>query len=241
MNPATWHNYAVGRGPIPDPPAGVRVGAERPILSQFPALFSLPFWLRNAPTTGATFSASVDCWYGIAEWRVPQDTRGQVAWIGTRATLGPCDPSPGTNDLDYPTAANRCAWGTTMGTGAALVIGCNLPATTGVWTSGPGTVPLVSAQAAVDASLQGGQQAATQNTVFHFATGNWGLSPLPTIERYTTTSPMAVILPDGARLQVALVVRSPFISGQTKSDGVVTRIYGEILLAAAMTPASFMV
>lgn len=211
---------------------GTQRGAERPLLYQFVGSRTLTFSARalyqaGTPSIASGFSA----WFGIASWRVPDDIGEQAALVGYRLELGPtaynaavtADPQVGT--------AN--AWGTSQGYGGALVIGTDLPAVVGSFTSGPANVPYVENPAASPTSTYGQANGATWNA-FHFAPGNIGDAAPSIVYRTNQSTPLAVLLTGGSRLDVALVFR--------RSDAiawaaglVAVRVFGELTIASSLT------
>lgn len=214
-------------------PAGSLRGAERPLVMQFPGAQILPFHFRSIPLANPTIAAGSSAWYGLASWRVPDDTGQQLALTGYRLELSATNPTPDV-DTDYTVAGNVAAWGTTFGTGAAIVVGLNLPVKQGVWGSGPATIPYVEAT-----TVRSAFEKPNERFVFHFAPGKISDNPQPAVYRTNQTTPLAVLLPNGARLDVALVVRRSQINGVTKTDGIIGRCYGELLVASMLTRGDF--
>lgn len=215
-------------------PSGSLRGAERPLLMQFPGGLWLAFSMRNVPVQAPSIAAGSSAWYGLASWSIPDDLP-QAALCGYRIEAGPTNPTPAA-DADYSSTANMAAWGNTSGTGAALVIGLNLPVQAGAWSSGPANVPFVEPPGA---GANTTRSTATDRLIFHFAPGKLEDSPLPMIYRSNQSTPVAVLLPAGARLDVALVVRRSSVHGVVKSIGIVGRVYGELLVASTLTRGDF--
>lgn len=212
-------------------PNGSLRGAERPLVMQFPELAVLRFGFRSIPLAAPSIAAGASAWYGIKSWRIPDDIGQQMFLNGVRIELGACNPTPAA-DADYTTVGNVAAWGTINGTGAAIVVGINTGASEGTWTSGPSNIPFVETTAN---GLSGGPDGMM---VFHFPPGKQEDSPQPAVFRTNTTTPLAIPLGQGMRLDVALVLRRAYVNGVTKSDGIIGRCFGELYLAKTLGQAT---
>lgn len=205
------------------PPASLR-GQERPLVMQYPLLRVAPFGFRSIPLDGTAIAASCSAWYGLK--RLTPDSVGQQFFLnGYQAVLSACNVTPAA-DSEYA-AADQAAWGTVDGTGAAIVIGTNLPVTPGAWTSGPNNVFGVELNV-VD------MPAVTNNIVLHFPPGKQEDAPRPALYQSTQTTPLAIMVPQGATLDVALVVRRAQVNGITKIDGIIGRVFGQLFLSGTV-------
>lgn len=215
--------------------------SSRPLVDQLIGSFDLPFFFQAIPTSSAApnVSAGASAWFGLASWSVPDDTRGQAVWIGTRCQLGPCNPT-GAASSDFSVVGTQATYGTVDGMGFAVVVGLNLPCVRGAWSEGPGTVPMVEGSSSSASSLWNGQGQAQNRAVFHAPPGSFASSPWPTAERYIATSPAGVVLSESARIDVAVVVRgAQYNTAKASSRLILNRCFGSLVLATTITPTSF--
>lgn len=220
----------MGRGGDPEAsiyPAGSLDGNERPLQLQFPALQIHRAFLRSAPLAAPSISAGKSGWYCFGEMEVGEEIPTNSWLCGYRVELGSTNNAAGSPeaDQDYTVAGDQAAWGNVSGTGAAVVIGINMPwCSEGAWTEGPGNIPYVENST----TTRRGEFASGEQWVFHFPTGKLSDTPVPAIYRSGQTTPLAALLNPGMRVQAALVVRRSQVNGITKTDGVVGRIFVEL-------------
>lgn len=153
-----------------------------------------------APASGSS------AWYGLAKLNIPDEVNQPVFLDYAAATLSPTNPSAtGTN----------LVWGELNGTGAAIVVGLNLPSQLNAWTAAPVYVP------GVENSTNGNLFADTVSpyaAFFQFPNGdNDDTAPA----RVFLPEPMGKVafrIPEGSTLDVALVVRGSQVVNSSGSD-----------------------
>ena len=220
----------IDRGDVPPrsivPPGSMR-RRERPIAEQFTGIRVLRTGFRAITLNAPSIAAGSSAWFGLGSWRFPDDTGQQMYLVGYRVELGPTNPAglgtPGFDDI------SNVSWGAVDGSGAAVVVGRNLPCQVNTWSSGPSGIPFVETNAGI---LPGGP---SEDLVFHFATGNVSVSStsaVGTTYRASFSTPLSMILGQSSRLDVALVVSR--LGVNNKTGDLVGRCYVELYLAPTL-------
>lgn len=209
----------VGRnidGPLNDRP-------QRPLVQQFPQCITYQFGFRSIPLANPSIDANAHAWYKLASV-TPDELGTQFFWMGYRCEMNAPDVD-GVGDDTFNAPGDSQAWGNASGDGAAIVIGLNLPGTLGQWSSGPATTPFVGV-------TQGRYQRLNDNRiVLSFPTGKYNDTPRPAILRSNQTTPLAHLVRQGRSLDVSLVLARGFVNGVTKTNGIVGRVFGDLILA----------
>lgn len=217
-------------------PLGAKRGAERPLLAQFPGSLYLRFGFRNVPMPNPLPAiGTAAAYYGLASWRVPDDLGQQAALVGYRIEIGPNDA---TAPIFGEFGAAGSAWGSKDGSGGALVIGLDLGSKVGQFSEAP-NVPFTTVWSA------GNQCWAPQNAgqvqVFHCPPGSFDNDPYPRAVYINQTTPLALLLPSGAQLDVAFVFRKGDMTtaGAGADPGFRGFCYGELIVAQTITQGEF--
>jgi hypothetical protein len=232
----------MGVGEIEPPsiyPAGSLDGNERPLQLQFPALQVHRAFLRSAPLNGASIPAGSSGWFCFGEFEIGEAIPSNSWLCGYRVELGPTNNNAGSPeaDADFTNAANQRQWGNTSGTGAAVVVGINMTwCRIGEWVAGPGNVPYVEQQDSGGNVLRSSTFTTAEQWVFHFPTGKLSDAPIPAIYRSGQSTPLAVLLNPGMKVQAALVVARANVNGITRSDGIVGKIFVELTTTPIIAP-----
>lgn len=215
------------QGSVVSPPSRFEPGAtrtlERDLNLQFVPFASLDFGFQNIPLVGTAIAAG-SAWYGLKRWVIGRDVP-PCFWNGWRVELSACNPVAAVDSDHSEEALNVAAFGTAEGFGAAIVMGINLTCSPGSWSAGPGDVPLVET---TSGSFGSGPN---ERAVAHFAKGTIGDTIKPFVVRTAQTTPVNVLLTDGMKLDVALVVRRAQVDGITKSVGILSHCFGELNLS----------
>jgi hypothetical protein len=196
---------------------------QRPLVQQFPQAITYQFGFRALPLANTAIAASDDAWYKLASV-TPEELGTQFFWMGYRCEMNACDVD-GAGDDDFPSSPDVQPWGNATGSGAAIVIGLNLPGSLGSWSSGPATTPFVRSFTGRITRLN------NDRVVLSFPTGKYNDAPRPAILRANQTTPLAHLVKFGQRLDVSLVVGRGFVNNVTKSTGIVGRVFGDVILA----------
>ncbi|MFN0133189.1 MAG: hypothetical protein ACKVW3_11780 [Phycisphaerales bacterium] len=181
-----------------------------------------------ASTDFGPSATPLSAWWGIESINVPDETGEQLAWAGYDLELLPTD-SQGSANTPTGGAASSTGWGATNGLGAAIVIGVNLPITRKTWSFAPAYVPgLEGAAAGLDLSSP---KSGPEYHAWTFPTGKYSDTTPNKLYLPKSFLPSVVPLPNGARLDVALVVRRSqlgTVSGGRYTSGVVKYILGSM-------------
>lgn len=186
-------------------PAG---GPGRSLLTDlFPTYLPVVCGFESIPVPDqTTFNATESAWFGLAKFVVGVPPIEQDCYLDYFATqLNPPETSA---------AGLNTVWGTTSGTGAAIVIGTNLPSVLGAWSSAPCAIPGLETGINVFAD-----SVSRFAAVVTFPTGDFG-----------DTAPNKPFLPiplgkvawrfrQGENIDIALIVRGTQVnnvSGSTK-------------------------
>jgi hypothetical protein len=208
------------------------VTGERTLLDAFIGAGVVTCGFRNISLSSPSINPGFSAWYGLGSWG-PDDLGGEAAFVGYSATLNPPNYS-GVADGEFSNTGNIAAWGTAFGGGAAVVIGVDLPAVRGQWSSGPANVPLVEAGAQGAAATYA--SGVDERVVLHFPPATTDLTnPVPRLVVSAQFTPLHVPITRGKRLDVALVVRRSSVHGVTKTAGITGYLAVSCMLGLSRT------
>lgn len=135
------------QGALPPPAPSI----PSPLVSLFPTLRNWNFGIAEIPINGAnatqspSIAATAAAWYGLGRIRVDVDTGNEIGFAGYDVQLLPADVN---GTVTPQSGATPAAWGNSLGTLAAVVIGQNLPIEPGQWSGAPAFVPGIDGNAA---------------------------------------------------------------------------------------------
>lgn len=172
-------------------------------------------------------------WYGLKRIRPGREVAG-LALLHVSAQLAPTDNQgaglPGGSGAGWPDAI---AWGTSRGTGAAIVIGKNLPCEQGQWAFAPASIPGIDPEnaAADPRTLNSAADGASPGyyATFFFPAGSWNDAAILRDPREHPLGGAAARIGRSDTLDVALVVCGQQLNGQT--GGLAGHAYVELVCA----------
>lgn len=198
-------------GPAILPPPANWADPERkadrsPLTSIFPQMDVIEAWFDGAlPLFPDPFTIGTgqSAWFGLQRVRIPKDFGQEILLYGATVDLAP-------TDVDGVGGSGGVGWGTTRGTGAAIVIGADLPIEYLNWKVGPGSVPRV--ETGSSGPLTDRRQASWIET-FNFPCGKLSDAVSSRFTLSRSYAPAVYRVTNGHTLDVALVVRSTQASG----------------------------
>ncbi len=217
--PPTGPGKPAGSAPLPPVPSWSdpeRKADRSPLTSIFPQMDVIEAWFDGAlPLLPDPFNigSTESAWFGLQRVRIPKDFGQEILLYGVSVDLAP-------PDTDGTGGAGAIGWGTTRGTGAAIVIGMDLPIQLGSWRQGPGSIPRVETGATTSGPLTDRRQAAWIDT-FNFPSGKLSDTTPTRLIHSRNYSPAVYRITNNHSLDVALVVRGTQLSGSG-----IRQIYG---------------
>lgn len=205
---------------------------ERPLLDAFIGAGVVTCGFRNIPLAAPSINTGASAWYGLGSWG-PDDLGGEAALVGYSALLNPPNYTP-VADQEFTNTATIAAWGTSFGSGAAVVIGTDLPCVRGQWSSGPANVPLVEPGAVGSASTYA--SGVDERITLHFPPSTaLAADPVPRLVLAQQFTPLHIPITRGRRLDVALVLRRSYVHGVTRTAGITGYLSVSCLLGLSRT------
>lgn len=206
--------------------------SERPLLDAFIGAGVVTCGFRNIPLASPSINTGASAWYGLGSWG-PDDLAGECALVGYSALLNP--PNYGAvADQEFTNTGTIAAWGTSFGSGAAVVIGVDLPAVRGQWSSGPANVPLVEPGAVGAATTYA--SGLDERITLHFPPSTLNAAdPVPRMVVAQQFTPLHIPITRGRRLDVALVLRRSYVHGVTRTAGITGYLSVSCLLGLSRT------
>jgi hypothetical protein len=184
-------------------------GPGRSILTDlFPTFATVTCGFEQiAIPAGTAIAANMSGWYPLADLTIGQDIEQDCYLDWAHAQLTPTESSAN--------GTTNAVWGTTSGSGAAIVIGQDLPTIRNQWTSAPCYVP------GVEATTSGNVIATTRSPYdawWTFPTGDYADTAPNKPYLPFPLGKVAKRYPRGTRFGVALVVRgSQVTAGANKN------------------------
>jgi len=209
-------NASRARGDVARRPPGIdKAALQSPLTTLFPPGAVVPFGFLSIAigATALTVPTGYSAWYGLTRLHVDRDVGQEIGVHGYKLEIAPADPA-GTG-LGTAFATNALAWGAPitpgagLGTGAAVVIGLNLPIQRGAWTAARCSAPWV--EAITNQTNAWPFTAPHSELWFPFPFGQ--ISTTATLVRAVEhQSPLNWRVGQGSTLDVALVLRGSTIS-----------------------------
>lgn len=213
---------------------------EQPLSYDFPTFGRVPFGFTGLDVPfGLGIPVTDAAWFGLTSINVEEDTGQEVYWTGYTLEQSPGDTA-GTGDVNRYVAGNFIAWGELAGCPSSyIVIGPKLPMVLNAWTNGPVLFPGLN----VPAAGNGKQiQFAGMDDVQAFSTPLGNVNAAGSGRRFLieNTTPMALRLSQGSRLDVAFVCTAATANSAPPANAVLFGFaYGHVKLGRRIAGASF--
>lgn len=202
--------------PVPAPPTppgavpGRPGAASSPLAPVFPTTFVVPagFCLVPVPA-GLSIPQGMQAWYGLRRVTIGRDTAGELSLFGAEIEMLPPDVDGAANGV-----IDRTPWGDTVGATAAIVVDINLPFTAeGAWTAAPAHIPGIEGFAGSPPPHTRVVQPGSPGyfIVRHFPPGKFTDTTPAQKTVISSAAPYIMRLPEGSRLDVALVVARTYV------------------------------
>lgn len=231
-----------GDGPSLDPRQGA--GGEIKVVDQLPDVQVYPFGFHAIPAWPNSLTAPItSCyWYGLQSIRVRKDSGGELALISISGSMVPTN----LNGYGYGLSQGSVTparWGGPNGEGAALLVGIDLPVKRGEWTVSDCYLPGINPGIATgDANTASPGVPRKPQYLWHtkFPAGSLPLSG--STERTFigfSFAPMLRRIPDGSRLDAALVLAAASSTAVTENQHIVGNACFQMQTAPPFAEAVF--
>lgn len=172
-----------------------------------------PAYFHQISVAAPTITSGEQAWYGLRRIDARRDLGGDAVLMGVRYVMKPSDSAA----AGITGVATPLAWGDAQGLSAAIVVGKRLPIQLGVWSSYAAHVPGIDAggTAAAHTINSASVRPAEYLSWKSFPTGTWSDTKPEDKESYDDFGGECMEIRQGETVDVALVMRGSYVSGQT--------------------------